>query len=281
MSAAQATAYKRVPSVKSKGRVAAMPDTEGEEKLRQLHLRVGLPGGTVHEFQLAPNAKLQDVADAVRQAENLPTTSRVRLISAGRLCDDHSVLVSNITGQNSFLHAAISDAVEPTEEPELEEDGEIGETLVLEAFEAGGEVRVIIPNFSSRSIDRLIQAGLREEEIRLWRRQVRIMRREVRERGAFADLEEPLEREGGEQQVRTRRLDESRFLLSSGIEGSNGDFLMGCILGYLLGVIVLVLLLDNSATRRWRVGLIAGVATNCAFGILRTSLSLQESFPAP
>lgn len=61
-------------------------------------------------------------------------------------------------------------------------------------------------------------------------------------------------------------------IFTSGVEGSNGDFLMGCIFGYLLGVIVLVLLLDNSATRRWRIGIVAGVATNCAFGILRNSV---------
>lgn len=74
---------------------------------------------------------------------------------------------------------------------------------------------------------------------------------------------------------------ETTTFVGSGGEGTNGDFLMGCIFGYLLGIIILVLLLDNHATRRWRVGIIAGVATNCAFGVLRSNLYLHAStFPA-
>lgn len=74
---------------------------------------------------------------------------------------------------------------------------------------------------------------------------------------------------------------ETTTLVGSGGEGTNGDFLMGCIFGYLLGIIILVLLLDNHATRRWRVGIIAGVATNCAFGVLRSNLYFHAStFPA-
>lgn len=258
-----------------------VPDSSGDEKKNVKNIRVGLPGGTVHQFELPPDAVLRDVVAKVFEAENLPENSRVRLISAGRLYSDHSLQVSEVAGEGGFLHAAISEGVDDSErERENEEDADGEETLVLEAVDADGEVRIIIPNLSSRSFDRLEQAGFTEEEIRLIHRQFRIMRREARERES-GDIEEGQAREDDDEN-RVRRRREPRFPLISGAEGSNADFLMGCVCGYLLNVIALVLLLDNSATKRWRVGLVAGIATNCAFGILRTILDQHGgSFAAP
>jgi hypothetical protein len=70
-------------------------------------------------------------------------------------------------------------------------------------------------------------------------------------------------------------------VVANGVEGSNTDFLLGCVCGYLLGVLTLALLLDKNISRRWRVGIVAGVATNAAFGVLRNSLFLQQGGAFP
>lgn len=264
---------------------------DGDEKANRHHIRVGLPGGAVHHLDLAEDAQLSEVVQQVLQAEQLdPTVVRVRLISAGRLYADHTKLVKDVVHDGGFLHCAVSDIVPPEDEPSEpthERDREHDNVpLVLEAFNVDGEVRIVIPDLPSRgAYDRLAQAGLSPDEIRMVRRHFRLLRREARLRQELAQAEEA-ENGAGEDGVATdevragravRRDEAHNFVFSSGGEGTNGDFLLGCIFGYLLGIIVLVLLLDTNATRRWRVGIIAGVATNCAFGILRTSLYLQSS----
>lgn len=249
-------------------------------------VRVGLPGGTVHEFELDIEARLSTLVDRIIQAEQLdPNTVRIRLISAGKLFTDHSQLVRDVANQGGFIHAAISEANTRQGADGRERNREI--PVVLEAIDVDGEVRIIIPNLTSSRLSRLTQAGLTEEEVRMIRRQLRAMRRELRarERGRDADSSSrQIEDSHGEDQHTVPlhpQIIQPRLGLTSGAEGTNGDFLMGCVFGYLLGILVLVLLLDNGATRRWRVGIIAGIATNCAFGILRTSLLLPGNFTPP
>lgn len=284
---------------------AGCAGSEADEKTDIKVVRVGLPGGTVHEFSLDLSEPVSTVASRVLAAEKLsPSSVRVRIISSGSLIRDHSVALRDVLNEGCFLHVALSEAVsreqeahelpanhqDPTEE-ESPRDGEA--SLMLSAVDVDGEVRIIIPNLIAEGLERFSQAGFSDEEIRLIRRHFRRMRRETRARRNEnnTETEEELFRDVTHGDVQTEVADEEtgrvrirrepRFILTAGAEGTNGDFLMGCIFGYLLSIIVLVLLLDNNATRRWRVGIVAGVATNCAFGILRTSLYLQGSFAAP
>lgn len=292
--------------VRSEGsRRQIMPDVVEEEAKKPTlhHVRVGLPGGTVHQLELHADAQLSVVVLRVLQAENLePSSVRVRLIIAGKLYTDHGQLVKDVLPDGGFIHCAISNDVpaDPSRttdseqqllEPRSSHPNEVH--IPLEAYNMDGEVRIFIPNLNSQSaFDRLTQAGFTPEEIRSIRRHVRALRREARLRqelrldrdGGQSDPIEPREtsgtprpeseRERGNVALRPRTHAHG-FGFTSGLEGTNADFLMGCIFGYLLGIIILVLLLDSNATRKWRVGIIAGVATNCAFGILRTGLSFQ------
>lgn len=285
---------------------AVQPEVDPEKRdIRPV--RVGLPGGTVHEFELDVAEPVSSVVSRVLDVEKLdPSAVRVRIISSGKLVRDHAIPLADVLNEGSFLHAAVSerpprqaerddgqsaDAVEQVREGAGGRDGGDA-SLMLSAVDVNGEVRIIIPNLTPRGFERLSLAGFSEDEIRMIQRQFRLMRREARARSESVEDEDEWFREvtegevqpenGNEEEgarLRIRRPDH-RNVLSSGAEGTNGDFLMGCIFGYLLGIIVLILLLDNNATRRWRVGIVAGVATNCAFGILRTSLSLRGSLAA-
>ncbi|KAI0557349.1 Ubiquitin-like protein [Gracilaria domingensis] len=271
-----------------------MPDHEQAEKPAVQHVRVGLPGGTVHDFELPLDATLSDVASRIVEAEQLDEHAvRIRLISSGKLFTDFSLPVREIVGDGDFLHCAVSqrpnEADEPQEGSENEGEPRLPDgNLVFEAIDTYRGVSVIIPEQSALASDRLREAGFSAEETRLILRHFHILQRHARRgRPSVGDIEEggqPADTDlddNGDLITRVRRpRAEPRSVLTSGVEGTNADFLMGCIFGYLLGIIVLVLLLDNSATRRWRVGLIAGVATNCAFGVLRTSLRLNSSFSA-
>ncbi|CAN8063505.1 unnamed protein product [Agarophyton chilense] len=271
-----------------------MPDNEEAEKPAVQHVRVGLPGGTVHDFELPLDATLSDVADRIVEAENLDGDAfRIRLISGGKLFTDFSLPVREIVGDGDFLHCAVSQRHNEVDESQQrsENQSDVAPSdgnLVFEAIDTYRGVSVIIPEQSALASDRLMEAGFSAEETRLILQHFQVLQSHARRgRHPTGDIEEGGQRaevgidENGDLITRVRRpRAEPRSMLTSGVEGSNADFLMGCIFGYLLGIIVLVLLLDNSATRRWRVGLIAGVATNCAFGILRTSLRLNNSFSA-
>jgi len=151
-------------------------------------------------------------------------------------------------------------------------------------------VRIIIPNVSRAfETQALSQDVLSPEEVQLLRRHMRhlvMTARRQRDNNSSPDAADE-SRESSPSpdtdvalHARLMRTNpDPRLVLTSGADGSSADFLMGCIFGYLLGIIVLVLLLDNNATRRWRVGIVAGVATNCAFGILRSSLDFSSNPP--
>lgn len=243
----------------------------------------------MHAFELEPDATIGDVAALVRDAEGLDASVvRVRLISGGKLLRDHSTLLSSVAADGSFLHCAVSDALPPPPPP----PPRAGRSVRAAAGRGVGEVRIVIPSLTPRGFDRLTQAGFTEEEVAAMRRQFRTRRREsggdevddveseeawLSSSGADDDYhsaDHPDDAAAGSSADRRARRahSDSRFILGAGVEGTSTDFLMGCVCGYLLGVLVLALLLDKNITRRWRVGIVVGCATNAAFGILRTSL---------
>lgn len=267
-------------------------EAEGDPKPEVRTVRVGLPGGTIHEFNLPTSETIATLVSLILEREKLdPNTNRVRIISSGKLVNNHSVPLTSVLNEGSFLHAAISEGPPQPREPETEEsDGDEEEVpLMLSAVDSNGEVRIIIPNLTSRGFERLAQAGFSEDEIRLIRHQFNRLRREVHAQ-QLEEQRDQQEAETEERDIEAQEIDEEplrlrvrrtdpRAVLTSGAEGTNGDFLLGCIIGYMVGIMVLVFLLDSNATRRWRVGILAGVATNAAFGVLRTSLYVQQGPP--
>jgi hypothetical protein len=171
---------------------------------------------------------------------------------------------------------------------------------VLHTIDENGEVRIIIPSLALRGFDRLRNTGFSDAEISAIRRQFRIARGsspapdgdgEEADGDADVDLEieEAWLNSSGDDAVeadtdadgRSRSRMESRIVVTNSAEGTNIDFLLGCVCGYLIGILTLALLIDKNISRRWRVGIAAGIATNCAFGFLRSSLYVQSgSFSA-
>lgn len=275
-----------------------MPDgVNDEQKTLVHHVRVGLPGGAVHDVEVDADAQLSSVVSKVQEIEKLdPSIVRVRLIVAGKLFPDHSQLLRDVVPDGGFIHCAISELTAPNPHDPTVSSSQTSQThadrevrIPIETHNVDGEVRIVIPSLNSQiAYDRLLRAGFTTEEIRMIRRHVRTLRREALGRSGGGTAAASITATGLEQNERgefahdfNSRRGHVHSLVTSGREGTNSDFLMGCIFGYLLGIIILVLLLDNNATRRWRVGIIAGVATNCAFGVLRSNLYLQASFPAP
>lgn len=274
-----------------------MPDAVSDEAKPLVHtVRVGLPGGTVHELELEADAQLATVVTKIREAENLDeSTTRVRIIISGKLFTDLTLLVKNVVPNGGFIHCAVSELTQTESETQNDNltppNREV--RIPLEAFDMDEGVRIVIPNLNSQNAhDRMVQAGFTTDEIRMIRGFVRTLRRETRGRREArnginlyrVETQEgnPVDRvlRGEPHDLTVRRRHAHNFMTSGG-EGTNSDFLMGCIFGYLLGIIILVLLLDNNATRRWRLGIIAGVATNCAFGVLRSNLLFSPTFATP
>jgi DUF2407 C-terminal domain len=168
-----------------------------------------------------------------------------------------------------------------------------GSDQVVHTVDAEGNVRIILPSPRLRGFDRL---GFSPAELAAIRRQFRTARglppaagtvtdEDGTEETAYSDIEADLEAEElwlnaasvDDPTAQNAASDAAEQRIRPGVEGSNADFLFGCILGYLLGVLTLVLLLDKNISRRWRVGIVAGIATNAAFGVLRSSLVIGGS----
>lgn len=260
------------------------------------HVRVGLSGGSVHNFELPSDAILEAVVEKVLEKEHLdPVTTRIRLIIAGKLCTDLTLLVRDIVPDGGFIHCAVTNVNSANSAslqtnpaaPALPDASDVS----VDTYNVDGEVRIVIPDLNSGSaFERFARAGFTPDEIQLIRRHVRAFRREAgnRLRNDFVfemaahpdDSASANPTPDGDRNERTnvtiRTRPQNNFIWGSSVEGTNRDFLMGCIFGYLLGIMILVLLMTSHASKRWRVGIIAGVATNCAFGILRTSLYFQN-----
>lgn len=303
-----------------------------------MHIRVGLPAGSVHTFELADSATINDVVCLVVEKENIDLrTHRIRFVAAGKFLNDSEAVLHELVSENDFIHCAVSEksasqatsnrtpgrgprsssnesepentpgtrdlnsrvephpTSEPRDEPgpteETAQEPEQVRTLqVLHTVGESDDVRIIIPTLTVRGFDRLREAGFSDAEVAAIRRQFRIARGlpsnadPSESSDADVDTEEAWLNSAADDFDVTDAGDgrgDPRVVVTAGIEGSHTDFLLGCVCGYLLGVLTLALLLDKNISRRWRVGIIAGVATNCAFGLLRSSLYVNQTpFPA-
>lgn len=223
-------------------------------------LRIGMPNGQVEKVSLQGNARLSSLIEEIRERISIdPTKTRIRLIAAGRLLADVNASITSLLAENDFVHCALSDA----QPPGTPEETSSPQPAVVITAGAPGEVRIVLHDLGESATERLTDAGFTSAEASALTVQLRRVRAEMQRemRSRDRDL-------GGTDEA-------TAFTVASSVEGTNTDFLMGCVCGYLLGVLVLGLLLDKNITRRWRFGIVAGVATNCAFGILRTTLVVQ------
>lgn len=232
-----------------------------------LRLRVGMPNGQVEKVSLSAGASLSVLVEEIRARAALdPAKSRVRLISAGRLLADLDAPADAQLVDNDFVHCAISDALPPAESnaPPTPCADEQAPAVVITTG-TPGEVRIVLHDLGENATERLTHAGFSNAEASALTMQLRRVRAEM------ADIQRDMRSRERDRDLGAVE-EATAFTVASTVEGTNTDFLMGCVCGYLLGVLVLALLLDKSITCRWRVGIVAGVATNCAFGLLRTTL---------
>lgn len=257
--------------------MSASPDggtiTRTDDDMR---VRLGLPSGQVETVRVSVGAPLSTLVDMIRSSASLdPSKTRVRLITSGRLLGDESALVGALLSDNDFVHCAFSDRLPAR----AESPARNGPALVITAGAPGApgtEVRIVLHDLGPGATARLAEAGFSSAEAARLTSQLRRVRAEVEGiRGSRRrSLSEP---RGVHRGVEAERAETDVGATGgSSVEGTNTDFLMGCVCGYLLGVLVLALLLDKNITRRWRVGIVAGVATNCAFGILRSTVVAQS-----
>lgn len=229
----------------------------------------------------SPPSRRQRRSDRRRRSSIADVERRPALSVAASPNGDLTVFFNRIDPEDDDYH----DSPEESEYFETEH----GVALpILRTVDENGELRIIIPSLTLRGFDRL---GFSEAEVAAIRRQFRIARgfsaSGVGDTDSEVDLEEEeawlnstADNSGETSRSSGEGLDDTRILVTNSNEGSNTDFLLGCVCGYMLGVLTLALLLDKNISRRWRVGIVAGVATNCAFGILRQSLYVQGTgFP--
>lgn len=210
--------------------------------------------------------------------------------------------MSECLKDGAFVHCAISDVKPPLASPDMDslsdvlrathQNAENPSTVI--ALGRGNEVHVLVQDPSARGFDRLRAAGFTDEEVSAIRRQFReAIRRRIerngeeegetsREEAARLLEEEWLNATGADDPSPTADYDdETRRWIATMSEGTNNDFLAGIVLGFLLGLIMIVLLLDRNLSRKWRIGILAGVGCNLSFGLLRSSLVVQGSFNPP
>lgn len=261
-----------------------------------MRLRLLLAGAT-HDVEVDDGACVGDLQAELLSLEGVAaSTHRTRLIASGKLLSDASAPLAGIVEDGGFLHASVGEV--PPDAPAAGRSFRVGRdeagdvVLFIGEEDEEDEEGVVLPSLATRGFDRL---GFAAADVAELRRQFHAGRRRQGEGGEevdAADIEEEetwlsaaLEDGGAAEEAegegRRRRRRDGRVVVGHGVEGSNTDFLLGCVCGYLLGVLTLALLLDKNISRRWRVGIVAGVATNAAFGVLRSSLFIQRDNTFP
>jgi len=242
-----------------------------------INLRVGLPSGQVEKLQFPSSSPLSALVEKVRASASLdPAKTRIRLISAGRLLSDFSASIGSAVSDDDFIHVAVSEAI--SESPPLDSSSPgspIHPAIVIttNAPDTGSEVRIILEDLGDRATQRLTDAGFTHSEASTLTVQLRRVRAEMAEMRASS--RDSRLRNSARDRVDSSGEETAAFTIASSVEGSNTDFLLGCVCGYLLGVLVLAMLLDKNITRRFRVGIVAGVSVNLAFGVLHSTLRVH------
>ncbi|EME30549.1 hypothetical protein Gasu_22190 isoform 1 [Galdieria sulphuraria] len=248
-----------------------------------MQLRIGLPDGSVSTIQVDQDATIDQLKDKVCQERKIdPKTKRIRLIYSGKLLSEGSSrLVDSKIEDGSYVHCVISDEVNVTSAGRTSNNQERSERLQT-------RIPVVDPHSEYRGLDRLREAGFTEDEIAVLRRQFArsqgLNPDHLEETGDLRDLEERWMADASTHEITVGDLEGGAFTDESVFgesEGTVHDFVFGLLVGFLLGIIVLVFLLDRGLPRKRKLGILAGVVGNLLFGILRSTwLMTHEQDPS-
>ncbi|GJQ12387.1 hypothetical protein GpartN1_g4365.t1 [Galdieria partita] len=246
-----------------------------------MQLRVGLPDGSVSTFQVEQDATVDELKDKIFQEKKLdPKAKRIRLIYSGKLLSEGtSRLVDSKVEDGSYVHCVISDEVNVAS-GRHSNNHERSERLQT-------RIPAADPHSEYRGLDRLREAGFTEEEIAVLRRQFArsqgLNPDHLEDTGDLRELEERWMADASTHEITVGDLEGGAFnddSLFGENEGTVHDFVFGLLVGFLLGIIVLVFLLDRGLPRKRKLGILAGVVGNLLFGILRSTwLMTHEQEP--
>eukprot|EP00762_Andalucia_godoyi_P005173 ANDGO_03985.mRNA.1 hypothetical protein isoform 1 len=132
-------------------------------------------------------------------------------------------------------------------------------------------------NGDPRGFDRFLASGLSAEEVAVLRRQFHSSNNTpiaalqpgneaILRRIEDAWIDEDVDRN-------TVNFDMGQFVENAPVEGSNHDLMWGMIIGFFLGLLTLLLFWEKRASRRIKVGVIAGLCFNVSFSLVRTLMT--------
>uniref|UniRef100_A0A7S1ERR4 Ubiquitin-like domain-containing protein n=1 Tax=Timspurckia oligopyrenoides TaxID=708627 RepID=A0A7S1ERR4_9RHOD len=199
-----------------------------------------------------------------------PMKHRLRIIYQGKLLSDATQLLSSAKiSPFSTVHCSVTDTTPSTDENggnESEEQRVIQHRIV---YNPNNETRILMLDENEISMRELRQLILEQAT------NYRIARRMSQQNGEGeeedADLEELEERVRQfelENVIFDEDEDDEIFLMTER-DGEWSDFVWGFLLGFFLGVIMLIISLDRTInlSRKWRSGILCGVILNMTFSI--------------
>lgn len=240
-----------VPNVNSKSR---LPPTLLRSH-RPERLDCALRGVFVHVSQLKETRDLKD--------------KRIRLIVLGRMLEDSHTLSFYGLKNGDYVHAAISEELPPA--PEIAVD--------LQGHDREEEDGV-------RGFDRLRRAGFSQTEVDILRSQFhapRMHARPISQVEAVELEEEWLEANQGDSmsmglrgEAHMRRVDR---VVDEVSEGTQADMLLGLVMGFVFGVIMLFWIWERGIPRRQKLGILCGIACNLTMGMVRLQARTHARVP--
>lgn len=131
-----------------------------------------------------------------------------------------------------------------------------------------------------KGFDRLREVGFSEDEISHFRREFYSSRPEIRSQilaGTLSEEEvQQLEEQWLNEESRNQISDTNEENEAVSLEGNNFHFAFGMIIGFLLGFISLIWMLDKSFQRKIKLGVLIGLGLNLAFTFVRLSIPMMR-----
>lgn len=136
--------------------------------------------------------------------------------------------------------------------------------------------RTVIEEVEIKGFDRLREAGFTEEEVSHFRRDFYSSRPEIRAQILAGTLTEEEVQQYEEQwlneESRAQSSDTNEENEAVSLEGNNFHFALGMILGFILGFISLVWMIDKSFQRKLKLGVLIGLGLNLSFTFVKLSM---------
>uniref|UniRef100_A0A7S0F1F3 Ubiquitin-like domain-containing protein n=1 Tax=Hanusia phi TaxID=3032 RepID=A0A7S0F1F3_9CRYP len=204
---------------------------------------------------------VKQLKDHLKENKGL-VNKRIRLILLGKMLEDSHTLNSYGVKDGDFLHAAISDELP---------QAEVGVNVGRERNSDEDELR---------GFDRLLQAGFNRTEIEILRIQFHSRRghfgRPLSEAEAVELEEEWLEQNSDgslmpygnnrEEFGGSRRMDR---VMEEVAEGTQADMMLGLVMGFIFGIIMLFWIWERGIPRRQKLGILCGIGCNLTMGMIR------------